>query len=278
MAGITRGKTKHDALGPQLPNLVLTLEPEAMATSTALHALRKSHRQPMRRRHGVHADPSQGVLAAFELLRLDGMASPTNIRRRGLDQSDIVRRAMLVTVTQGAVHTPRAVPAQFPIRDDVRCHGAVTLDAVRRVSREVVPAATRCQRQNDQQQAATCPTQSSCPHLVAMRPKSLLEGTFLENIISTHSRRSFDKLQAHRPVQGLIVLPAQSRPRSAPWERGHPARITAARPQSPSPKGLRADIPGARTKEKSCPHHRGAAFIERSRVTQSAPGRVTPPA
>ena len=152
MAGVARGEAESGALRLQLPNFVLGLQADAMASAAALHALGERHRQPVRGRHGVHARPRQGVLAALELLRLDWMAIRARFQGRSPDESHVLRRTVPVAVTQGAVDARRAVPAQLPVRDDVRGGVAMTIDAGGNLG-PGVPAAARGQEQHDRREA-----------------------------------------------------------------------------------------------------------------------------
>ena len=131
VAGIARRQAEHDAVGLQLLDLFLALEPDSMAAAAALHAFGHGHGEPMRRGHGVHADPGKGVLAPLELFRLNRMAGGADIGGRGLDQRHVLRGAMLVAMAEGTVHSLGVVTAQLPVRDDAGSHVAVALDAVR---------------------------------------------------------------------------------------------------------------------------------------------------
>ena len=80
VAGVAGGYAETAALGAELFDLCHCLQANFVTPTTALHAFHQRYRLRMRRRHGFHRCPCDGMLSAFELFHPVWMAASAGIR------------------------------------------------------------------------------------------------------------------------------------------------------------------------------------------------------
>jgi len=115
--------------GLECRDVLLGLQADLVAASTALHPLGQRHREGMGRRHRLHGGPGLGVLAGRELFQAIGVAGAADVRRRQADLCHVVRARVAAAVAELALDAVLGVEAGLPVGDDPGGHVPVAVDA-----------------------------------------------------------------------------------------------------------------------------------------------------